>query len=73
MEIIKQGKLPTMRKICDVCGCEFSYNYRDISERIAMEDSCMMGMQYDVHCPCCGKRMLLSDVEVDFVSNKHKK
>lgn len=72
MEIIKQGKLPTMRKICDVCGCEFSYNYRDTSERLINTHN-SISVQYNVHCPCCGKSMILADVEVDYISNKHKK
>lgn len=30
VEIIKEGEPPMVKKICDVCGCEFSFDCRDV-------------------------------------------
>lgn len=29
-KIIKKGNIPTVTKTCDVCGCEFSFDCRDV-------------------------------------------
>lgn len=55
IEIIKDGKLPMIQKVCGRCGCEFRFDLREIDDvrsRIFSE--------YVVHCPYCGANIELS-------------
>lgn len=63
MKIIKEGVLPVQRKTCDVCGCVFEYDFKDVDG--AVEDNGFgRSVDFFVECPCCENTINLSDKEV---------
>lgn len=45
MKIIKEGTVPEAHAKCEICGCEFLYDRRDVEKISATE--------YLIECPCC--------------------
>ena len=64
MEIIKHGKTyeEPQIKICDDCGCVFTYVKKDIKENWVRETAYDSDLIYTyINCPECGKTIIIKD------------
>lgn len=61
VEIIKEGEPPMVKKICDVCGCEFSFDCRDVEYTSICSCEGFVGKKYYTYCPCCNKRIIVTE------------
>lgn len=57
MKIIKEGKVPTATANCPICGCEFEYEPRDVSNASFNNDYATLTYGCFVRCPQCGKEI----------------
>lgn len=61
VKIIKEGEPPSVTKTCEVCGCEFSFDCRDVEYNSICSTEGFMGKRYYIICPCCNKREIVTE------------
>lgn len=60
-KIIKKGNIPTVIKTCEVCGCEFSFECGDVEYNSICSCEGFLGKKYYTYCPCCKKRIIVTE------------
>lgn len=70
-KIIKEGKLPVQKMTCPVCGCEFEYDYTDLTS--GYDDFNIFYTDGGVNCPCCNKFHPLTEKELGGLLNNENR
>lgn len=60
-KIIKKGNIPSITKTCEVCGCEFGFDCTDVEYNSICSCEGLVGKKYYTYCPCCNKRIMVTE------------
>lgn len=61
VNIIKDGNLPKINKTCEICGCEFEFDFRDVDKDIIYDLNCKS--IYTIDCPGCRVAIRLNSTD----------
>lgn len=62
VSIIREGNLPKIKKTCEICNCEFEFDFRDVDKDTIFDSNNRNGKSiYLIDCPCCGVALQLKD------------
>lgn len=64
VEIIKEGELPTIRKKCECCGCEFKFDLREVDGHGRSKFEYSSYTLCSIRCPYCDMEIKLCNGEI---------